>query len=84
MPNTILIQVCTNTDRFYSLDGSHLTEAVKQPRETRMSWLYDRMESTWVHDTNMVDVVIVPDEEDGWDDFEDFVGEYQPSEDCDR
>ncbi len=84
MPNTILIQVCANDDRFYSLDSSHLIEAVKQPREARMSWLYNRMERASIHTTNMVDVVIVPDDVESWDDFEDFVEEYQLSEDCDR
>lgn len=74
--DTIVVQVCDNDDRFYRLPDECLAEAVQQPRESRMAWLRERWKPTSVHTDSDVDVVIVPDDYEGWEAFEEFAEEY--------
>lgn len=75
-PWPIVIQVCDNDERYYMLDEGHLQEAAVQPRETRLAWLSKRWSPMAVRSDTDVDVVIVPDDETTWDDFDAFVDDF--------
>lgn len=73
----IVIHVVENDDRFYEINEVDVIEAGEIPVEEgkRMGWLRDRWHPTRVHSDTEVDIVIVPDDYEGWEEFDKYVNE---------
>lgn len=73
----VVIHVAANDDRYYEIDEIDLIEAAEIPIEEnkRMAWLRHRWYPTRVHSDSEVDLVIVPDDYEGWEAFDEYVNE---------
>ncbi|MBD3675612.1 MAG: hypothetical protein HUJ26_19035 [Planctomycetaceae bacterium] len=73
----IILHVITNDDRYYEIDKADLIEAANFPiqENKRVNWMRDRWAPAQVHSDSEVDIVIIPEDQEGWEAFDEYVSE---------
>lgn len=76
-PEWVVIHVADDDDHYYRCQLQDVIESMNTAQEERLAWLGKRWEPTRIHSGSEVDVIIVPEDYEGWDAFAEYVEEAQ-------